>query len=377
MLPLSQIKEIARMVMYAAEAEDLVTMLKRIANVTRELVGAKYAALGVPDGHGGLRHFQVSGMSTDQIAMMDHPPVGYGLIGAIMHEREVVMLENMQADPRSVGFPDGHPDMTRMLGVPVQVGEQLFGMLYLTDKENGEPFDENDRWIVETLAGYAALAIADTQLRENEHRLTLLEERQRIGMELHDGIIQSLYALGMHLDLVRFASDSTPQKFQPVIDGLNTVIEDIRGYIMNLRVTHTKQRTCYEMVEDVVTRLYVPPHLNLVIEVPDILPPFDDEGVDSLCLILQEALSNAIRHAQSKTIGVRVQQNEFFFYMTIYDDGQGFDPETHVQNDVATHGLGLRNMRLRVNQHNGTLDIRSKPMMGTSVIVKLPITKRV
>lgn len=89
MLPLSQIKEIARMVMYAAEAEDLVTMLKRIANVTRELVGAKYAALGVPDGHGGLRHFQVSGMSTEEISMIDHPPVGRGLIGVIMHEREV------------------------------------------------------------------------------------------------------------------------------------------------------------------------------------------------------------------------------------------------------------------------------------------------
>ncbi|HRF94599.1 MAG TPA: GAF domain-containing protein [Aggregatilineales bacterium] len=375
MLPLSQIKEIARMVMYAAEAEDLVTMLKRIANVTRELVGAKYAALGVPDGHGGLRHFQVSGISTEEIALMDHPPVGHGLIGAIMHEREVVMLEDMRQDPRSVGFPSGHPDMTRMLGVPVQVGDQLFGMLYLTDKENGEPFDINDRWIVETLAGYAALAIADTQLRENQHRLTLLEERQRIGMELHDGIIQSLYALGMHLDLIRFAPEHTPQKYQPVIDGLNTVIEDIRGYIMNLKVTHSKQRTCYELVEDVMARLYMPPSLNISIEVPDILPPFHQEEIDSLCMVLLEALSNAVRHAQAKTIGVRVQQNEYFFYMTIYDDGHGFNPETHVQTD-ASHGLGLKNMRERITQHGGVLEIRSNPNMGTSVIIKLPITKK-
>lgn len=372
MLPLSQIKEIARMVMYAAEAEDLITMLKRIANVTRELVGAKYAALGVPDGHGGLRHFQVSGMSTDQISMIDHPPVGRGLIGVIMHEREVVMLEEMQQDPRSVGFPKGHPDMTRMLGVPVQVGDQLFGMLYLTDKENGEPFDTNDRWIVETLAGYAALAIADTQLRENQHRLTLLEERQRIGMELHDGIIQSLYALGMHLDLVRFASDSTPQKFQPVIDGLNTVIEDIRSYIMNLKVTHSKQQTCYELVEDVVARLYMPPHIELSIEVPDVLPPFGYEEQDSLCLMLQEALSNAIRHAQAQKIGVRVQQNEFFFYMTIHDDGVGFDPETHARQN-GTHGLGLKNLRERLHHLGGALEIRSKANMGTSIIMKLPI----
>lgn len=375
MLPLSQIKEIARMVMDATEADDLVTMLKRIAEVTRELVGAKYAALGVPDGHGGLRHFQVSGMSTDEIAMIDHPPIGHGLIGVIMHEREVVMLENMRQHPRSVGFPDGHPSMTSMLGVPVQVGEQLFGMLYLTDKENGEPFDIYDQWTVETLAGYAALAIADTQLRENEHRLTLLEERQRIGMELHDGIIQSLYALGMHLDLVRFSSDTNPQKFQPVIDGLNTVIEDIRSYIMNLKVTQNKQRTCYELVEDVVARLYVPPHVNMSIEVPDVYPPLKANEIDSLCLMMQEALSNALRHSHAKRIGVRVQQNEFFFYLTIFDDGRGFDTQTHAHQNGTSHGLGLKNMRERAIQHGGAVEIRSQPDKGTSIIIKLPVRK--
>lgn len=375
MLPLSQIKEIARMVMDATEANDLVTMLKRIADVTRELIGAKYAALGVPDGHGGLRYFQVSGMTTDEIAMIDHPPVGHGLIGVIMHERETVMLDDIHQDPRRVGFPNGHPDMTRMLGVPVQVGDQLFGMLYLTDKENGEPFNIYDQWTVETLAGYAALAIADTQLRENENRLTLLEERQRIGMELHDGIIQSLYALGMHLDLIRFSSDMSPQKFQPVIDGLNMVIEDIRAYIMNLKVTQNKQRTCYELVEDVIARLYVPPHIHVSIEVPDVYPPFEGNQVDSLCLMMQEALSNALRHANARNIGVRVQQNEFFFYLTIFDDGCGFDVQSVAHQNGMSHGLGLKNMRERAIQHGGAVEIRSQPDKGTSIIIKLPIRK--
>lgn len=375
MLPLSQIKEIARMVMDATDADDLVTMLKRIADVTRELVGAKYAALGVPDGHGGLRHFQVSGMTAEEIAMIDHPPVGHGLIGVIMHERETVMLDDIRQDPRSVGFPNGHPDMTRMLGVPVQVGDQLFGMLYLTDKENGEPFNIYDQWTVETLAGYAALAIADTQLRENENRLTLLEERQRIGMELHDGIIQSLYALGMHLDLIRFSSDTSPQKFQPVIDGLNTVIEDIRAYIMNLKVAQNKQRTCYELVEDVIARLYVPSHIQMSIEVPDVYPPLKANEVDSLCLMMQEALSNALRHANARKIGVRVQQNEFFFYLTIFDDGRGFDVQSLAHQNGMSHGLGLKNMRERAIQHGGVVEIRSQPDKGTSIIIKLPIRK--
>lgn len=377
MLPLSQIKEIARMVMDATEANDLVTMLKQIANATRQLVGAKYAALGVPDGHGGLRHFQVSGMSGEEIALIDHPPVGRGLIGVIMHERETIMLDDIHQDPRRVGFPKGHPDMTSMLGVPVQVGDRLFGMLYLTDKENGEPFNVYDQWVVETLAGYAALAIADTELRENQNRLTLLEERQRIGMELHDGIIQSLYALGMHLDLLRFSPDPNPQKFQPVIDGLNTVIEDIRAYIMNLKITQTKKRTCHELVEDVITRLYVPPQIRLSIEVPDVYPPLDGDEIDSLCLMMQEALSNALRHARAEHIGVRVQQNEFFFYLTVFDDGCGFDIDhlTQSRQNGASHGLGLQNMRERAKQHGGAVEIRSRPNCGTSVIIKFPIRR--
>src|SRR5215510_13301939 len=200
---LAQLKDIASAVMYAAEAPKLEEVLERIAEVAKDLVNAKYAALGVPDDNGGLKFFKVAGMTPEQIARLDHLPHGKGLLGAIALERESIRLEKMQDDKRSAGFCKAHPQMTSLLGVPIQVGQQLFGILYLCDRIDGQPFSEQDEWLIETVAGYAALAIAGSQLREQQSRLTLLEERDRISMELHDGIIQSLYAMGMHLDILR------------------------------------------------------------------------------------------------------------------------------------------------------------------------------
>ncbi|MCA9915565.1 MAG: GAF domain-containing protein, partial [Anaerolineae bacterium] len=164
--------------------------------------------------------------------LIDHLPVGHGLIGAIMQERKTIRLESMQDDPRSVGFPSDHPEMKSFLGVPIIVGEQLYGMLYLSDKEDGTAFNDEDQLLIETLAGYAALAIATAEIRQQHNRLRILEERERIGMELHDGIIQSLYGIGMVVDMMRRnESKISPEKLQPVVESLNNVIDDIRHYI--------------------------------------------------------------------------------------------------------------------------------------------------
>ena len=110
----------------------------------------RYAALGVPDGKGGLRYFKVAGMTPEQIAQLDHLPVGKGLLGAVMTDRNNIRLENMADDQRSAGFCPAHPVMTSFLGVPIQVGQQLFGILYLCDRVDGQPFSEQDEWLVET-----------------------------------------------------------------------------------------------------------------------------------------------------------------------------------------------------------------------------------
>jgi signal transduction histidine kinase len=294
---LASLKDIAESVMHAAEAGTLEEVLAQIAFVTQQLVHARYTALGVPDGTGSLKFFKVVGITPEQIKAIGHYPVGRGLLGVIMNERQALRLVKMTDHPRSVGFPANHPRMDSLLGVPIALGPNLYGMLYLCDKDNGEPFTEEDQWLVETLAGYAALAIAGVQLSEQTGRLVLLEERERVGRELHDGIIQSLYAIGMQLQIIRLSQPEPDSTLPAIIHDLDNVIEDIRRYILNLRVTAYEQQSIRESLEDIVKRLHIPAQLEVSIEAPSRQPPFPPPVLEAVCQIAYEALSNVIRHA--------------------------------------------------------------------------------
>lgn len=365
---LNQLREIAEAVMYAAEGGSVEQVLERIAQVSGALVNARYTALGVPDGRGGLRYFKVAGMSPDEIRHLAHLPVGRGLLGAIMRDREPVRLTNMQDDPRSVGFCTGHPHMTSLLGVPIQVGPQLLGILYMCDRTDGKPFDERDQWLVETMAGYAALAITGAQLTEQQGRVSTLEERERIAMELHDGIIQSLYAIGMHLELMRYGDSPSPDDLGGIISQLNHVIEDVRRYILDLKSANVG--TVRDSFRDLLNRLYIPPTLHVDIHAPDQPPPFTPATFESICQIVNEAISNAVRHADATCLTISTQQDQNLFQVTISDDGQGFDTEA-----IREHsGLGLRNMEQRARLHGGQVTIQSVPGAGTTTTITIPVS---
>src|SRR5690606_34156997 len=364
---LNQLREIAESVMYAAEGGTIEQVLERIAHVSRGLVRARYAALGVPDGRGGLRYFKVSGITQEQVRQIPHLPVGRGLLGVIMRDREVVRLERISDDPRSVGFPPGHPPMQSMLGVPIQAGTQLLGTLYLCDREDGLPFDERDQWLIETMAGYAALAIAGAQLSEQQARLSKLEERQRIGMELHDGVIQSLYAVGMHLDLMRYAGNVRSEDLGEIIGQLNQVIEDIRRYILNLRATRVG--TISDCFREMLGRLYIPSNLQVEINAPDEPPPFAESTFAGICQIANEAISNAVRHAEATCIVISTLYDQHRFQITITDDGKGFDLEAARANS----GLGLRNMEYRARLYGGHVTIQTEPGQGTTLTITVPV----
>ncbi len=364
---LSKLQGIVSAVMHAAEAGSLEQTLERIALAARELVRTRYAALGVPDGHGGMRYFKVAGLTPEEIQRIAHLPSGRGLLGVIIYEQETLRLADMRSDPRAVGFCPGHPPMTSLLGVPIQVGRQLFGALYLSDREDGLPFDDTDQQLVEALAGYAALAIAGAQLSEQQSRLALLEERERIGMELHDGVIQSLYAIGMHLDLLRSDSDAHTGDLRAIINNLNGVIDDIRRYIFDLKAGH--HHTIYSQFSDLLTRLHVPPHIKVEISAPDQPPPFTPATFEAICQIANEALSNAVRHAHASHISISAQLDQSLFQIVITDNGQGFDLAT-----MRSHnGLGLHNIQQRARLYGGQVNIETAPEQGTRLTITIPI----
>lgn len=366
---LGQLKEIASAVMYAAEGNSLQQVLERIAQVSKDLVKVRYSALGVPDGRGSLRYFEVAGLTPEQRARFDNLPSGRGLLGSIMRDRTTLRIDRMQDDPRSAGFCKAHPMMTSLLGVPIQIGKQLFGILYLCDREDGQPFTQEDEWIVETMAGYAALAIAGSQLREQQNRLTLMEERERIGMELHDGIIQSLYAIGMHLDLMRMNGGGNEYELQTTIGSLNDVIEDIRRYIMNLHSSDMHQKTVYERLSDMLGRLHTPESLEIKLQASHNKPLFTPATFEAICQMANEAISNAVRHAEATSITVTTEEQNNWFGITIADNGKGFDAGA-----IASHsGLGLRNLYQRASLHGGQVDVDSAPGQGTRVTIRIPL----
>lgn len=366
---LKKLKDIALAVTLAAESGTLEQVLESIARVSQELAGAKYAALGIPDGKGGLRYFKVAGMTSEQTKQVGHLPTGKGLIGAIIDERKTLRLDTMQDDPRSAGFCAGHPGMTSLLGVPVQVGSRLFGTLYLCDRVDGQPFSEQDQWLIETLAGYAALAIAGSQLGEQQSRVVLLEERERIAMELHDGIIQSLYAIGMQLDLARSSDAITPGDLSPSISALNAVIDDVRSYILDLKSRESTRKTIYATLHEMVQRMHVPDTHKVSIIAPDEYPPFTPGIFEGITQIVNEAFSNAIRHADATQITIATSQDDRAFELTITDNGQSFDLDTA----RGGSGLGLRNIQQRALMYGGQLSIEAQPGKGTRIHLRLPL----
>jgi signal transduction histidine kinase len=149
---------------------DLETVLRRIVEAAVELVDARYGALGVIGDSGQLAEFVPVGLDEDQIAAIDHWPEGRGLLGALITDPRPVRLADLSADPRSSGFPEGHPPMRSFLGVPVRIRGEVFGNLYLTEKQDGGQFDEEDETVVTALAAAAGVAIENARLYEEARR---------------------------------------------------------------------------------------------------------------------------------------------------------------------------------------------------------------
>jgi len=143
---------------------SLESLLERIAIVACEQVGARYAAVGVLDENGQLEQFIPIGMTPQEIEPMDHPPVGKGLIGELMHAQHPIRVPDIALDPRSVGFPPHHPPMRSFLGVPIRLGERQLGQIYLTNKADAPEFSQDDEQVIETLAAYAAVAVSNARL---------------------------------------------------------------------------------------------------------------------------------------------------------------------------------------------------------------------
>ncbi len=311
-------------------------------------------------------------MEPQIIEGIPHYPRGEGLLGSIITEKKSIRIPDIGGDSRSVGFPSGHPPMHSFLGVPIIHSGETLGNLYLTEKMGADSFSEADQKLIEMLAAHAAVAIQNANLYEEIERLAILEERTRIGMDLHDGVIQSIYAVGLTLESIRFAlpedSDESTHLLDTAISGLNDAIRDIRNFILDLRPRRFSGELSQglgRLVREFQANTMVPVTITVAQKLDD-LPTASARAV---FLTTQESLANVARHARAKNVTLTLVRSESAVTLVINDDGQGFDPH----DDSRQVGHGLANMQARADGLGGTFKLRAAPGKGTTVTLRLPV----
>lgn len=368
------LKALHRATLAVAERGELEEVLQHIVDVARELLDAQFAALGVPNDKKLLDAFIYSGISAEDASLMAHLPKGLGLLGAILQEEKTIRLDNISADQRSVGFPENHPFMESFLGVPV-IGEgKIIGNLYLCNKIDAISFSAADQELAEMFAAHAAIAIQNARLDEEIQRLAILDERTRIGMDLHDGIIQSIYAVGLRLENTRFALKDNPDEAGELIDqsieGLNDSIRDIRNFILDLR-PHRYGGDLLSGINRLTQEFQANSMVEITVEFPqDGLTNLPPKIGRTLFLTVQNSLANVARHAKAVHTAVKLVRTPSQVILTVEDDGIGFDPN----HKRTTVGHGLNNMQVRAAKLNGHFEVNSTLGGGTRVKLILPIT---
>ena len=349
---------------------SLERVLQIIVDSVRPLVAARYAALGIPDDHGSMERFITSGIDPQRRSAMGPPPRGRGLLGVSIREGRSIRVDDITSDPQSVGFPEGHPPMKSLLSVPVKVEGRAIGNLYLSDREDGQPFSEDDERLVESFARHAGLAIHNARMHEELRQMAVLQERERIAQDLHDGSIQSLYAVSlaledteelMHTDLAQAAD-----RLERAIDSIHGTIQEIRDFIMGL---DPDARTAIDLLAGLAA-LTDEFERSTLIEVelasdPDV--PLDPEESLQLIQLTREAMSNVARHAGASKVTVNVEDRREVLRLSIIDDGRGFD----IGEGQRPGHHGLTNMHARAESLGGSLLIDSGDD-GTRVVFEMP-----
>jgi signal transduction histidine kinase len=317
-----------------------------------------------------LSQFITVGMDDDTRARIGALPVGHGILGLLIVDAKPLRLPDLTEHPDSYGFPPNHPPMRSFLGVPIRVRDEVFGNLYLTDKSTAEVFTDIDEEMVVGLAGAAGVAIENARLHGKVHELALVEDRERIARDLHDKVIQRLFATGMSLQstvrVVRTDPAAAIGRIGEAVDGLDQTIKEIRTTIFDLEQSRAYQdglrSRILALVRDAAAPLGFEP--RVVFDGPV------DTGVDpaigaELLATLREALSNVARHAKASSVDVEVEVGGEVC-LRVTDDGIG------PPREGTPMGNGLRNMATRAAKIGGSVEIRPGSSGGTIVEWQAP-----
>jgi signal transduction histidine kinase len=356
---------------------SLDVVLERLVHAARDLVDARYAALGVPDEDGkGFDRFIPAGMTGGEVEAMGPLPRTHGLLGAMLTDPTPFRTADITADPRFRGWwPSTHPRMRSFLGVPIVFRGDVIGAFYLTDKVGAAQFSADDEELVGVLAAHAAVLMEHARLYEQSRELSVLDERNRLARELHDAMTQTLFSLRLTLDAAASRVQVDPVGAEAELATarglIDAIFAELRSLIFELRPPALETDGLAATLRkhlDVVARAH---GINNDVRAPDDrrLAP----GVEREVLrILQEAVANAVRHARASRLEVSVDVDPSAVTAAVRDDGVGFDPSARA---ISSRHLGLTSMRERASAMGGRLTIESAPGAGTTVRAVLPLAR--
>jgi signal transduction histidine kinase len=392
--------------------EDLLT---RIVEEARRLTGAQQGALGVLDPAGaGLRSFITSGIPEALAKRMGAPPSGKGLLGAVIRERSTIRVSSAEDDSRSVGVPDHHPLVSSFLGTPIKIGDRVYGNLYLTNKEDGRGFSEEDALIVEMLADQAAVAIQNADLFSQ--RDTLIRElesanrvRNRLQAYVHHDIRNALHGILLWAERM---SQTGKEKEDLESGELDEIARKIRrgsdhalrlvGDVLDLtRLEEGKLQTWPRRIVGVdlvgAARDVVAPDADrrgIAIRSDDVPPTLElVSDPDRVLQILVNLLSNAVKFSPpGTTVTVRSEvvsggpdgMEGEWVRLSVGDEGPGIAPEDQErifegfeQLNPETRkrgmGIGLTLSKLLARYLGGELSVESDVGSGSTFTLWLPV----
>jgi signal transduction histidine kinase len=358
----------AAVLMVTADIE-LPELLKHFIAEACAVVEARYGALGVLNpARTALDQFLTVGLTDEEERRIGPRPTGRGVLGLLITDPEPLLLDEIRAHPDSYGFPPHHPPMGSFLGVPLRVRGEVYGNLYLTDKRNGQPFNEEDEAMAEALAQAAGIAIENTRLNDTARLVGLLDDRDRIARDLHDRVIQRIFSVGMSLQgATRLPGPpEIKARVDKAVDDLDATIDEIRTAIFELEDgmgDRGLRRSVLDLADELAPLLGSRPDVTFVGPVDS---GVSQQTADHLLAVLREALTNAGKHARATRFRITLTVGDEL-RLDVTDNGRGLTTAT-----AGTNGLGLTNLRHRAEKLGGTLELQTPDEGGTRLVWRVP-----
>jgi signal transduction histidine kinase len=346
------------------------SLFDSIAEHARDLAGADSATISIrSDTPGELVVAAAAGARSSELSGQRIPEEG-SISGAVMRTRESRMFDDVSTESNAYQPIIALGRHGPAFYVPLRVRGGAAGTLMVANLRGGRRFNPSTKALVESLADAASVAIQFERAQSDLRRLGLMDERERIAKELHDGIIQSLFAVGMSLQGTALMAQDRDMgaRIERAVDELDRVIRDLRNYIFGLRPGILADRQLDQALRDLGKDMESRSRETVDVQVDAALAAHLSARSGDIVQLAREALSNIARHAQATKATVRLERQGPNAILTVRDDGVGFHA-----GDGDAGGNGMRNMRERAAKLGGTLEVRSAAGKGTTLQATFPV----